>query len=266
MQGCTGTSARILAEALVGALLVAGLGKGDQRVTVQLAGGGPMRGLFTEGSADGKVRGYVQGFRVHFPGGEANLHAAIGRDGYLSLLRDLPNGEFYRASVPLDDPRLDRNLEQYFATSEQVPTTVAIEAELDEAGAIARAVGFLVQRLPGGDTAAVESIRERIRKRPLLGAREEEKGGMRLVLPYLEGLGELEILEDTPIEWRCRCSRERARRGLAGAGVDELLDMVAKDRGAELSCEFCRTVYRFDAEELLQIVDEIQQSSPKGEA
>ena len=67
----------------------------------------------------------------------------------------------------------------------------------------------------------------------------------------------IEVLEDVPLAYRCTCTRERARRGVGAAGRDEILDMVARDKGAELSCEFCKTVYRFEADELLALIDEL---------
>lgn len=254
VQGCSPTTAPIFGSSIVGALLAAGLGKDDQRVTLQLAGAGPMRGLFADGSADGAVRGYVRAPEIVVPGGIVDLRRVVGPEGYLSVLRDMPSGEFYRAAVAIEDARLDRTLEQYYATSEQVPTAVRIEVVLDEEGAVARAVGVLVQRLPGGDRKAVEAIGKRLHETGLPLA---ANGGATLALPLLEDFGEFEVLEDLPVDWRCSCTRERALRGVASAGRDEILDMVVKDRGAELNCEFCKTTYRFDAAELLALLDEM---------
>ncbi len=260
LQGCERTAAQVFGQALVGALRVAGRGKDEQRVTLQLAGAGPMRGLFTDGTADGAVRGYVQLPQVNFAGtAEADLTRAVGPNGYVSVLREQPNGEFYRAAVALDEPRLDRSLEHYFATSEQVPTTIGIEVDVDADGAVKRAVGVLVQRMPGGDDAALATVRERIHAGARASAADGESGGARLVLPLVDGLGELEVLEDRPVSYRCNCTRERALRGVASAGRDEILDMVARDHGAELNCEFCKTVYRFDAEELLRLIDQLSE-------
>ncbi|WP_373049499.1 Hsp33 family molecular chaperone HslO [Vulgatibacter sp.] len=257
LQECKPTAAEIFGQAIVGVLLAAGLGKERQRVTLQLAGAGPMKGLFTDGSADGSVRGYVREGNVDFPGRGLDLDAVVGPDGYLSVLRELPNGEYYRAAVELEDPRLDRNLEHYYAVSEQVPTTLSIDVQVDEAGTITRAVGVVVQRLPGGDTEALELVRKRLHAGGLAQALDGETGGAKLVLPLVEGLGEIEVLEDLPVRYVCTCSRERALRGVAGAGREEILDMVARDRGAEVHCEFCKTRYHFDARELLALVDEL---------
>lgn len=255
------TAATALAQSIAGAALIAGLGKGDQRVTLQLQGQGPLKGLFAEGSADGSVRAYVQAPRVHFGGRDpADLSYSIGPDAYLSVLRELPNGEFYRGAIGLDHPRLDQNLEQYFRTSDQVPTAAAIEIRTDEEEMPSRVVGMLVQRLPGGDDEALSTITERLHRGALRQAMAEgDDGGVRLALPAIEGIGELDILEDLPIVYRCTCSRARAERGVIAAGEDEILEMIAKDKGAELSCEFCKTVYRFSAEDLMEILDSMRE-------
>ena len=261
IHGCESTAAMVLAQTLAGAALVGGLGKGDQRVTLQLEGQGPLKGMFAEGTADGSVRAYVRAPRVNFPDRDpADLGYSLGPDGYLSVLRELPDGEFYRGSVGRDHARLDRNLEHYFEVSDQVPTAVAIEAVRGDDGLPVRIVAMLVQRLPNGDDAALDTIRERLRAGALRDAmRSSEDGGLRLALPALEGMGQIDVLEDVPLAYRCTCSRQRAERGVMAAGEDEILEMVAKDKGAELSCEFCKTVYRFTAEELLAILDAIRQ-------
>jgi len=261
IHGCEPTAAMVLAQTLAGAALLGGLGKDSQRVTLQLEGQGPLKGLFAEGSADGSLRAYVRAVRVNFPDRDpADLGYSLGPDGYLSVLRELPDGEFYRGAVGLDHPRLDRNLEHFFDVSDQVPTAVAIEAIPGDDGMPARVVAMLAQRLPDGDDAALAAIRERLRAGALREAMEGGGGGgLQLALPALEGLGRVDVLEDVPLAYRCTCSRQRAERGVMAAGEDEILEMVAKDKGAELSCEFCKTVYRFSAEELLAILDSIRQ-------
>lgn len=257
---CLPTSAMALAQTITGAALVAGLGKDDQRITLQLQGQGPLRGLFAEGAADGGLRGYVQSERVHFGGRDPlDLSYSIGPEAYLSILRELPSGEFYRGAVALERPRLDQNLEHFFEVSDQIPTAISIEIVADEEGMPARAVGILVQRMPGGDDDALALVASRLRGGVLRrGLEAGDGGGLQLALPAFEGLGPIDILEDLPLAYRCTCSRERAERGVIAAGEDEILEMVAKDKGAELCCEFCKTVYRFDAEELLRLLDSIR--------
>lgn len=257
IHDCNPAVARIFAEALIGASLHASLGKGEKRSSLQLEGRGPLHGLFADATAEGEVRGFVKKPDADLD--PLDLLSAVGPQAYLSVLREMPDGEFYRGAVGVDEKRLDLCLEHYFKVSEQVETTLSIEVETRDDGTIARAVGLLVQRLPDGDAAAVKKVRERLRAGALLeGMKAEAGAGTQVARLALEGLGELEVLADVPMAYRCSCSRERARRGLSAAGRDELLDMVVRDRGAELGCEFCKTLYRFEPEELLQLVDELE--------
>ncbi len=267
IHDCEPTAAMVLAQTLVGAALLGGLGKEDQRVTLQLQGEGPLLGQFAEGAADGSLRAYVRAKGVNFAGRDpADLSYSLGPEAHLSVLRDLPSGEFYRGAVALDLPRLDQNLEHFFDVSDQVPTAVAIEVAAGDDGMPVQAVGILVQRMPGGDDRALWQIRERLAGGALRHRLDsaEDIGGLQLALPVAEGLGRLDILEDTPLDYRCTCSRERAERGVMAAGEDEILEMVAKDKGAELACEFCKTVYRFSAAELLAILDSIRSPDDAG--
>ena len=75
---------------------------------------------------------------------------------------------------------------------------------------------------------------------------------LRAALPGLE----LEILEKRPVEYRCDCSRERMERALVSLGREELRAMIDEQGGAELTCQFCDEVYRFNAQELGALRDE----------
>jgi molecular chaperone Hsp33 len=245
LHGCSPTTAPILARALVGGALLGGLGKGESRVTLQLGGDGPMRGLFVDASADGAVRAWIRGPEVHFPGRDPDdLVPTLGANAYLAVLREQPDGELYRGAVELDPPRLDGALTRYFDVSEQIPTRLATVVETDGHGAISRAVGILVQRLPGGDDRTLAALGETLAT-PETG--EAFRAGD--AVPALPGLESLEILERLPLAYRCACSRERAVRGIVAAGREEIEAMIAEG-SAVLTCEFCKTVYRFSADDL----------------
>ncbi len=248
LHECSPTAAAVLARAVVGATLLGGLGKGAARVTLQLGGDGPMRGLFVDASADGAVRAWIRGPKVHFPGRDPDdLGPTLGPDAYLAVLREQPNGELYRGTIELDPPRLDAALSRYFAVSEQVATRLATTIAVDAAGRIERAAGVLLQRLPGGDEATLAELGSALSAAEL-GRAFASDGAV----PAVPGLEALEVLEQTPLAYRCTCDRERAVRGILAAGREELEGMIAEG-GTVLTCEFCKTVYRFTADELREV-------------
>ncbi len=254
IHGCAPTAAWALAHAVAGASLVAALGKDGQRVTVQVSGEGPLRLVFADASADGRVKAYVGAPGVPpAPGRDpSDMVASFGRGAAFSVLRELPGGELYRGSLDLDRPRLDGMLARYFETSEQIPTALSIDVRGPTSSAPETVRGVLVQKLPGGDDEAVQVLREALSGGALAAAPADGS------LPRLPGLEEVEVLERVPLAFRCTCSRERAEKGVIAAGAAELADMIEKDGGAVLTCEFCRTVYRFGADDLRALLERAQ--------
>ena len=60
------------------------------------------------------------------------------------------------------------------------------------------------------------------------------------------------------MDYRCYCSRDRVERALISMGTEELEDMLAQQGGCELGCQFCDTVYRFSAQELRALIDNMK--------
>src|SRR5262249_7996945 len=119
-------SASLLAQGLTAGALLASLQKSDSRVNLQLECDGPLRGLFVDGETSGVLRGYAKNPLVSHVGNEGEYHwrPALGNKGFLSVLRDLGGGEYYRSAVELESFDLAKDLERYFAISDQLPTRV----------------------------------------------------------------------------------------------------------------------------------------------
>lgn len=252
LHGLYPTSARLFAEALAGGALLGALQKDRGRVNLQLECDGPIGGLFVDADAEGNVRGYVRRPGVHFPGDPARgAHAALGGSGYLSVLRELGGGNHYRSAVELQAMNLAGDLRRWFASSEQVSTAlgIAVVARGDEP--LGDVAGLLVQRLPDGDDRAVEEARQRIAAGALeaaLAAGQSAQEAIRAVA----GDG-FDLLADVEIAYRCGCSVERARAAVSALGADGVADVIAKEREAVITCEFCRTRYVVTEPELHDI-------------
>jgi molecular chaperone Hsp33 len=230
-HGLSEPAGALMGEAVAAACLLAALEKGGTRINLQLECDGPLRGLFVDASAEGGVRGYVKNPEL------AGLAAALGRAGYLSVLRDLGRGEHYRSSVELSVMQLGPDLERYFAVSDQVPTRVALSS----------GGGVLVQCLPGGDPAELERVASVLSAR-LPGALAS--GSAAIAAHALFGEEPFDVLATYPLAWRCTCSKDRVLRALATLGADELLDMIAKEGKAQAKCQFCGRAYEVSGDEL----------------
>lgn len=259
LHGLYPTAAHLFGEGLAAGLLVASLQKGETRVNLQLECDGPVRGLFVDADADGNVRGYVRAPHVHFPGDPASgARAALGGAGYLSVMKDLGAGQFYRGQVALEARDLSLDLERYFLDSEQVATTLdlAVVARGDEP--LGDVAGLLVQRLPDGDGEALAEVRARLRAGAFRAALARGTGAQD-VIAEVAGAG-FELLADLEVAYRCGCSLERARVAVSALGRDGLLDVLEKEGEAVVTCEFCQERYVVGQAELRGMVARLERA------
>jgi molecular chaperone Hsp33 len=252
LHGLYPTSAHLFAEALAGGLLLGALQKDEARVNVQVECDGPLKGLLVDADSHGNVRGYVRRPEVNFLGDAgAGARAALGGSGFLSVLRDLGQGNWYRAHVELRDFDLAKDLARYFAESEQVDTTLDVAIVPRDGEPLGEVTGVLFQKLPDGDGAALARLRSELAGGALpravaSGAAAQE------VIRAVAGEG-FDLLADEEVAYRCSCSLERARNAVSALGQAELEDVLAKERQAVITCEFCRQTYVVPEEELRTI-------------
>ncbi len=268
-HGCAPTSAALLAQGLTaGALLAAALEKKLARINLQIGCDGPAGGLFIDAGTDGSFRGYIKNPQVYFtsgPGEPLAPERALGRKGYVSVLRDLGGGEIYRGMVELEACELSRDLERYFQSSEQVETAVQLSVLPEDGEPLGQVAGVLIQRLPGGDEAAVARARELLRG----GALERGLAAGETATALFERLGfegdGVEILADVPVEFRCSCSRDRAVRAILAMGLEEMRSLFAEVGEAKLACQFCGAKYHVAGPELLELIRAATDDSDPGD-
>ena len=225
----------------------------DDSLTLRINGGGPLGTITAVSDSSGNVRGYVQNGQVDLPRkGPAKLDvgAAVGRDGYLTVIRDLGLKEPYVGSVALVSGEIAEDLTSYFVESEQIPTACALGVLVDRDQSVLCAGGYILQLLPGADGAVIDRLEEAVGK--LGPVTEVLRGGAdarALLERLLDGM-EPELLERSPVTYRCYCSRERVERAIVSMGAKEIQDMIDAQGEAEVTCQFCDQVYRFSREEL----------------
>ena len=250
--------------AALGRALMACSMMGDQlkgegsSVTLRLKGNGPMGGLTAVSDAEGNVRGFVQNPAVLLPlrtDGKLDVGGAVGREGTLTVIKDLEMKEPYVGMVPLQTGEIAEDVTAYFAVSEQIPTACALGVLVDKDQTVLRAGGYLIQLLPGASDETIDRVEAAVAALgPVTAALlEEGMDAEGLLRRALSGF-ELEILEKHPVEYKCYCSRERVTRALVSMGPDELRSLIAEQGGAELTCQFCDAVYAFSREELEELL------------
>ena len=225
----------------------------DDSLTLRINGGGPLGTITAVSDSSGNVRGYVQNGQVDLPRkGPAKLDvgAAVGRDGYLTVIRDLGLKEPYVGSVALVSGEIAEDLTSYFVESEQIPTACALGVLVDRDQSVLCAGGYILQILPGADGAVIDRLEEAVGKRgPVTEVLRGGADARALLERLLDGM-EPELLERSPVTYRCYCSRERVERAIVSMGAKEIQDMIDAQGEAEVTCQFCDQVYRFSREEL----------------
>lgn len=236
-HGLRGPAAKLAAELAVATVLMSAWIKGDERLTLQLQAERPRASFIGEVDAEGAFRG-----RLSPP----DLPAADDVRGVLLAIKSDRSAELYRGATEIQDESVAVALQRHLTRSDQLAARVGLEVELVD-GEVVGAHGVLVERLPGGLAEDLDLIAELIDGLPweeLLG----HVGAGRLAA------FELDLLDERPLLWRCRCDLERVKLMLRGLGVGELRAMIEEDHGAQVACHFCAQVYAFDEADLAALV------------
>ena len=254
-----------VATAALGRLLMAASMMGDMlkeemvSVTLRVRGGGPLGTLTAVSDSEGNVRGYVQNPAVDVPRkahAKLDVGAAVGPNGELTVIKDMGMKEPYVGSVQLVGGEIAEDIAAYYVESEQIPTACALGVLIAPDQTVQVAGGYLIQLMPGADEAAISAIERGIaRVGAVTAALDQGYDALELLRQVLSDF-DLEILETSPVEYRCYCSRERVSRALISMGREELEKLIQEQHGAELTCQFCDRVYRFTGEELQALLDE----------
>lgn len=222
-------------------------------LTLQIKGGGPLGTLLAVSDNLGNVRGTVDNPAVDLPlreDGKLDVGGAVGNTGTLTVIRDLNMKEPYIGSVGLLWGEIAEDIALYFVESEQVPAACGLGVLVDRDQSVLAAGGYLIQLLPGAAEETAERIETTLRAAgPVTELLRENPDPEALLQRALAGI-EMEVLEKSPVEYRCNCSRERMERALISLGPEELRSMIEEQGGAELTCRFCDNVQRFSKEEL----------------
>lgn len=257
IHGLSPTASAALGRTLCAASMLGELMKEDDAsLTIRINGGGPIGSIIAVSDSDGCTRGYVTNPEADLPtraDGKLDVGGLVGRDGMLTLSRDLGLKEPYIGSVELVTGEIAEDLAQYMVESEQIPAAVGLGVLVDTDKSIKAAGGFIVQLMPGAPEELITKLEDNIFMMDQLTTVLDEDGIDAVIGQVLLGLDPQEA-ERRPVEYRCSCSRERVAQALRSCGDAELREMAAEGRDVEVSCQFCDKVYSFTPGELLELV------------
>ena len=224
----------------------------DASVTVRINGGGPIGSVVAVSDCEGNVRGYVDEPGCELPlrsDGKLDVGGAVGRDGLLTVSKDIGLREPYIGSTALVSGEIAEDFTQYYAESEQVPAAVGLGVLVDTDRSIRAAGGFIVQLMPGAPDGLIEKLEDNIFFMDTLTTILDEDGPEEIIEQVMKGL-EPRVMEIHDVEYRCPCSRERVAQALASIGCESLQEMAAEEKDISVCCQFCGKEYGFSPAEL----------------
>lgn len=243
-----------IAASLMGYML-----KGENdKITLRIDGGGPAGQLTAVADSRGNVKSCVTNPVVEIPlnaQGKLDVGGAVGRDGNLSVVRDMGLREPYVGVIPLVSGEIAEDIANYYAVSEQIPTVCSLGVLVNPDLTVKSAGGFLVQLLPFADEKCIDVIEKNVENLPPVsklldeGVTPEQIAGM-----LLEGLEPNELDTANPV-YHCDCSRERTEKILISIGEDDLREMAEEERDTEVCCHFCGKKYIFEPKDIYGLIE-----------
>jgi len=263
------TASAALGRLLTGATLLGASLKGRERLTLQIAGDGPLRGLVADARLNGPgaigARGYARRPDVDVPlndRGKFDVGGAVGR-GYLQVTRSFEVGQPYVGVVELVSGEVGDDIAYYLATSEQIANVVALGVLANPEG-IRATGGIVAQLLPGADERTLATLEARAGAMPPVTTQIAGGADVEDLARALSGELAMRFTRTYGVSFTCSCSRARVERTLFALGRDELRAIVEEQPQTEVICEFCKEAYHFTREDLEDLMERLEARSSSG--
>jgi len=251
-----------VATAALGRLLTAGammgsMMKGDKDIlTLIIKGNGPIGGITVTADSNGMVKGYVYNPEVLIHAnekGKLDVGGAIG-EGILSVIKDYGLKEPYVGQTHLVSGEIAEDLSYYYATSEQVPSAVALGVLMNPENTVRRAGGFIIQMMPFAEESVIDRLEKKINEITSITSLLDQDMTPEMVLEHILGEFGLEIMDKQPTAFECNCTKERIEKAIISIGHKDINEMIEDKEPIEVNCHFCSKHYLFSVEELKDLV------------
>ena len=242
-----------LGRLMSGAVMMGAMMKGEKDLlTIQIQCSGPAKALLVTADAKGNVKGYPGVPDVILPpnqNGKLDVGGALGL-GVMSVIKDIGMKEPYVGQTELKTGEIADDLTYYFASSEQIPSSVGLGVLMNKNNTVKQAGGFILQLMPFTDEETICKLEERIAEMESITALLEKGDTPELLLKEVLGDIPFETAEAVQVQFRCDCTKEKIAKSLAAISKKDLAEMIADGKGIEVKCHFCNTDYHFSTEEL----------------
>lgn len=265
IHNCSPTASAALGRMLTaGSLMGAMLKSENDSLTLQIDGGGDAKGITVTTHSDGNIKGYIGNPNVDLPlnaKGKLDVGGAIGKNGYLKIIRDMGLKDPYVGQTPICTGEIGDDLAYYFTVSEQTPSAVAVGVLVDKDLSIKAAGGFIIQMMPDASEFLADILTYRLQEIPPITTMISEGKSIEDILNTLFDDMDLKIYEEnTEVNFKCDCSRERVEKVLLSIGEKDLQEIYDDGKTEEIHCHFCNTRYEFTKEDIGKLLKEAKSS------
>ena len=249
-------AATALGRLLTGGAMMGAMMKSDADIlTIQIKGNGLIGQMTVTADPKGNVKGFVSNPEVMLPlkDGKMDIAGAVGI-GVLSVIKDIGLKEPYVGDTILITSEIADDLTYYFATSEQVPSSVGLGVLMSKDNTVREAGGFIIQLMPDATDELIDKLEKRIKEITSVTEMLEQGMTPEQILEHILGDMDLEILDTIPARFYCNCSKDRVSKAVMSIGKKDLQEMIDDNKPIEVNCHFCNSHYTFDVEELQEML------------
>ena len=232
--------------------------KGDKDIlTLKIDCSGPVQGITVTADSKGNVKGYPKVPNVSLPAnsmGKLDVAGALGL-GVLTVIKDMGLREPYNGSTHLVSSEIAEDLTYYFATSEQTPSSVALGVLMNKDNTVAHSGGYIIQLMPDTPDEIIDRLEAKLKNMESVTELYSQGHSPESMLEYILGDFDLKITDECQTQFKCGCSQEKVSNALISLGKKELQNMLEDGEPVEVNCHFCNTSYRFDPEDIKNMID-----------
>lgn len=254
-----------VATAAIGRLMSAAVMMGSDMknekdlITLTIKGNGPLGGIVVTSDSKARVKGYVHNPDVDIPlneKGKLDVSGAIGL-GVLTVIKDIGLKEPYVGQTHLVSGEIAEDLTYYYASSEQIPTVVALGVLIDKDYSVKQSGGFIIQLMPGAQDELINKLEESLKDlQSVTQMLEQGHTPETIINTVLDGF-DITIHDRIETQFYCNCSKERVERALISVGKKDLQEMIDEGKPVELNCHFCNEKYIFTVDELKEMAERV---------
>jgi molecular chaperone Hsp33 len=260
LHGLSPVASAALGRTMTAAVMLGADMKGKKdTLSLIIKGDGPLGSVVVVATSGGYVKGYVANPKLDLP---LNVHnkldvaAAVGKNGRITVIKDLGLKEPYIGQANLISGEIAEDVAYYLTVSEQQPSAVALGVLVNPDCTVKAAGGFIIQALPGAPEDVIAAVEKKVSSSPSISRQFDEGKTPEEVLEGILGEHGMKVNAVVDVQFKCDCNRQRLKYILMGMDEKELIDIIEKDKRAEVVCHYCNKKYIFEQEELKELLEQ----------